>query len=180
MNVKCRPGLTRSFRSSPDVPFELSLELSVALYVEQPTWSIYCSWCPYKARYARSLELYDVMRSRVAVIAFRRMCRWIYRVQQCLIKYEISFTGGKALTEASKSIRSWQINAAEISHSVGTYGITYLTAECACPVSRCIVDSIRLRIHWAGKSCIHASIGVSVYDIVELSIKAALNSPFRV
>lgn len=29
----------------------------------------------------------------------------------------------------------------EISHSVRTYGITYLTAECACLVSRCIVDS---------------------------------------
>lgn len=112
-NVKRRPDLTRSFRSSPPADrscplFELSLELSVPLYVDLPTWSIYCSWV-YKAPLRPIARI--VRRNEIACCR-DRVPSSVDCAQQCLIKYEISFTGGKALTEASKSIRSWQINAA--------------------------------------------------------------------
>lgn len=58
----------------------------------------------YKARYARSLELYDVMRSRVLAWSRFGVHRVECAAQQRLIKYEISFTRCKALTEASNSI----------------------------------------------------------------------------
>jgi len=122
-------------RRSLELSLDQRREISVTLYVDLPTLKYLLLLLLYKVRYAQSLELYDVMRSRVprcTVIAFQ--CAPSSAAQQRLIKYEISFTGGKVLTEASKSIRSWQINAARDISFSRTYDtlIRRIRSYCVC------------------------------------------------
>lgn len=134
-----RPGSARLFREdrqnvSPRIVARSDANSSAALYVDLPILKYLLLPMPYKARYVRSFELYDVMRSRALRCAALRdrvsVCAVECAAQQRLIKYEISFTGGKAFTEAPKSIRSWQINAARDISFSRTYD-TLIPVECA-------------------------------------------------
>lgn len=153
-----RPGLARSFRRSARRPLELSHSIKTRNLRRTLCRSAYLEVfiAPGAVQSPLRPIVRIVRRNEIACAApwsrfgvRRRVCA----AQQRLIKYEISFTGGKALTEASKSIRSWQINAARDISFSRTYDTLIRRMRPAC----CM--------HWIARKsriCINVSVHVNV------------------